>query len=134
MIFFIELHRFDRDALAKLRWKMLADSTDEVRWVEWTADLSRICKQPDLTLIGPQRLSWIEVAKLANSAAGQQVVSVGDRQFTLGLQTLPLDFAMHELLPFIPWSTQGRAHQPTAAETSAKRQELDFKRTIPVGF
>lgn len=104
MMLFVELQYFDRETLTRLRWKMLADATDDVRWIEWTPELIRLCERPDLTLIGPQYLSWIEVAKLANLATGQQVVLVGSSEVTLGLQVLPLDFAMHELLAYIPGS------------------------------
>lgn len=134
MMFFIELQYFDGEDLTKIRRKMLADSIDDVQWVEWTAGLSSGCKQPDLTLIGPQHLSWIELAKLANSAAGQQVVLVRGNQFELGLQTLPIEFTMLDLLAFMPWSRQERAQQFAAAKAYSKNFALDYKRTVPVEF
>ncbi|MDO8774120.1 MAG: hypothetical protein Q7K57_36490 [Burkholderiaceae bacterium] len=132
MMLFVELQYFDRETLTKIRWQMLVNSADGTRWVEWTPELSRLCEQPDLTLIGPQHLSWIEVAKLANSANGRQVVLVGDSEFTLGLSTLPLDFAMHELLAFLPWSTQDGARQTEEAGT--RRPKPEYKRTMPLGI
>lgn len=126
MMFFIELQYFDKETLNRLRRKMLAESTNGARWTEWTPTLSLICEQPDLTLIGPQHLSWGEVAMLANAANGRQVVLLGDCQFTLGLQVLPQDFAMRELLAIMPWSAQGKAGIPSNGA------ESDYKQTIPL--
>lgn len=131
MMYFVELLYFDRETLTRIHWQMQAWSIDGSRWVEWTPELSRLCEQPDLTLIGPQHLSWIEIARLANAADGRHVVLVGDSEFTLGLPTLPLDFAMHELLAFMPWSSQGWRGKEAAA---GRPQPEEYTRTVSLGI
>lgn len=113
MMLFIEFQNFDTETLVYMNRKMRAASIQGDRWFEWSPALGALCEQPDLTLIGSQRLSRGEVALLANASRGQQVVLVGDCQFTLGLPLLPRDFAMHELLGFIPWwGKQDQTCQP----------------------
>lgn len=129
MMYFVELLYFDRGALTKIRWQMKEDSTDGSRWIEWTPEISRFCERPGLTLIGPQYLSWHEVARLANAADGRPVVLVGGSKFTLGLPTLPLDFAMSELLAYVPQGGTRRGE-----EAGIGKPEPEYKRTMPMGI